>query len=217
MKYIALAIIIFFLLSATQKPEQLPPKVNLRESKFLELKAKKEVNDKKLLPLRKFTLTLLNAREFKMLNHPRKSQDFYKMAAELKGDFGPNEITQPHYPGVLFKPIHLQEMFKSKQFDKILISINPFVLNQNEYKEWSIVYDVLNVKLRKTNVKKLFCNDHIHKDLLELHYETVLCHYLKEYLKDGINQKEDIHDVETYFFDHDLNKRFLFDAIRDLK
>jgi hypothetical protein len=72
------------------------------------------------------------------------------------------------------------------------------------------------VKIKNHSVKKLYCLDSINKDLEGMNYESVICDYLNEYLKDGKKDKSHLAYLEEYFFKNDLNERYLLSIVRDL-
>jgi len=83
----------FFFINVGAKTHFVPKPAMLNpEIKFLDLKLKKELSDKKLSPHRKYTLAILAARELKQLNHSDKALEFYKLANELSVGENKNEI-----------------------------------------------------------------------------------------------------------------------------
>ena len=84
---------LFFYLTVGAKTH-IAPKNNAQtnEIKFQSLKIKKELSDKKISPLRKYTLAILAAREFNQMNRKNEALDFYQLAKEIKVDENKNEI-----------------------------------------------------------------------------------------------------------------------------
>lgn len=208
-------------------PEQFKKNTNSifeKEIRFLELKAKKEISDRKNSPLRKYTLSILAAREFKSLEENKKAAEFYKQALEIKVEVDKKEAKDflkdkkssiSNYSAYFFNS-DLKELISSHQYEKAILSINPgsFVYKENE--NLRIVYDILQVKIKKQSVKKLYCLDNVDRELEGLNYESVLCEYLAEYLKLGKKDKGHLAYVEEFFFKNDLKERYLLSLLNDL-
>jgi hypothetical protein len=198
--------------------------VKNKESKFLELKLKKELSDKKLPPQRKYTLAILAARELKQLNLNDSALYFYHMARDIKIDENKAEISlalsKNHffYPSsVFFYEVNLESLLKNKHYDHAILSLNPEKLTAPDNASYRIIYDLLNVKIRKRNVKKLYCFDDYQKNPDDYQYSSLLCDLLIDYLQDGKIESDHIKIVEEYFLKHDLKEIYLLEAAKNLK
>jgi hypothetical protein len=191
------------------------------ELKFLELKLKKELSDKRLSPQRKYTLTILAARELKQLDYDEKAFEFYLMAREIKSDENRTEIshalTKMPSSKLFFYDVNLKSLINNKLYEKAILSINPDKLNEPENAKYRIVYDLLSVKIKKRNIKKLYCFEEYQKNPEDYQYSNLLCDLLIDYLQDGKLGNDHIKVVEEYFFKHDLKERYLLQIAKDLK
>lgn len=195
-----------------------------KEARFIELKAKKEFNDKKSSTIKKYTTAILAARELKNLKHKHRALEFYKMAQEIKIDLDKMEIKEAikskgqHFTTVnpFYFDVDIKELIKSHAYEKAILALNPDSFEYKENEQFKIIYDLLNVKIKKTSVKKLYCLDHIHKDLEYNNYENILCNFLVEYLKEGKKDSDHLTYVEDYFLKKDLNERYLLEILKDI-
>ena len=194
-----------------------------KEIKFLDLKLKKELNDKKLSPQKKYTLAILAARELKQLYYAEKSRDFYQIAREIKVEENKTEIIQalakksPPTSSVFFYKVNLRALIENKAYEKAILSLNPEKLNATTNARYRIIYDLLNVKIKRRAVKKLYCFDDYQKDPEGYQYSNLLCDLLIDYLRDGKLGGDHIKVVEEYFFKHDLKEIYLLQMAKDLK
>ncbi|MGZ3787534.1 MAG: hypothetical protein ACXVLQ_03380 [Bacteriovorax sp.] len=223
---LALAQIICLVFLTTGAKPHIAPKRALEnnEIKFLELKLKKELSDKKISPQRKYTLAILGARDLKQLKHQEKALEFYKLAKDLKVDEDKTEILQaltkkqPERSSVFFYEVNLKKLLKNKSYERALLSMDPEKLNEPGNAHYKIVYDLLNVKIRKLSVKKLYCYDEYQKNPDDYYqYSNLLCDLLVDYLRDGKLGNDHVKVVEEYFFKHDLKERYLLQVAKDLK
>ena len=197
-----------------------------KELHFLELKTKKELNDKKNSILKKYTLAILAAREFKLTNHPNKSLEFYRLAQDIKVEIDKKEIKEAlksklnEPPSIPLTPFYfnanLKELISSHSYEKAILAINPEAFQMRDNDSYRIIYDLLNVKLKKQNIRRLYCLHDGKKDLEENDYQSILCDYLNEYIKDGKKDQSHLNFVEEYFLKKDLNQRYLLTIVRDL-
>lgn len=195
-----------------------------KEIKILDLKLKKELSDKKLSPQKKYTLAILAARELKQLKQLDKALDFYQMARDIKVDEIKVEITQFlskeqlfTSTSVFFYEVNLKGLLKNKFYEKAILSLNPEKLNIPENANYRIIYDLLNVKIKKRSVKKLYCFDDYQKNPEDYQYSNLLCDLLIDFLRDGKLGNDHIKVVEEYFFKHDLKEIYLLQVAKDLK
>lgn len=192
-----------------------------KDARFLELKLKKELSDKKLSPLKKYTFAILAARELKQSNHPEKALEFYQIAREIKVDENKTEIQRAFTPTssvpLFFFEINLKTLLKNKNYERAILSLNPAKLNAPEGAQYRIIYDLLNVKIKKRAVKKLYCFDEYQKNPDDYQYSNLLCDLLIDYLRYGKIENERIKNVEDYFFKSDLKERYLLQLAKDLK
>ncbi|MDD4973211.1 MAG: hypothetical protein PHY93_02620 [Bacteriovorax sp.] len=195
-----------------------------KDIKILDLKLKKELSDKKLPPLKKYTFAILAARELKQLYYSDKALEFYQLAREMKVDENKAEITQAFSKKHLFSPssvffyeVNLKALLKNKSYERAILSLNPEKLNEPENAHYKIIYDLLNVKIKRRAVKKLYCFDDYQKDPEDYQYSNLLCDLLIDYLRDGKLGNDHIKVVEEYFFKHDLKEIYLLQVAKDLK
>ncbi len=193
------------------------------EIKFLDLKLKKDLSDKILSPQKKYTLAILAARELKQLNHHEKALEYYKIAKDIKVDENKTEILlalskkQPQNSSVFFYEVNLKALLKNKSYERALLSMDPDKLNDPENSHYRIVYDLLNVRVKRRAVKKLYCYDDFQKDPEDYKYSNLLCELLVDYLREGKIENSHIKFVEEYFFKHDLKERYLFQVAKEIK
>lgn len=214
----------FFFINVGAKTHFVPKPAMLNpEIKFLDLKLKKELSDKKLTPHRKYTLAILAARELKQLNHKEKALEFYRLANEFSVSENKTEINlalsekNSESRSVFFYEVNLKQLLKSRSYEKALLSMDPEKLNEPENAQYKIFYDLLNVKIRKTAVKKLYCLDDFQKNPEVYQYKYLMCDMLNEYLRIGKIPNYHIKLLEEYFFKHDLKERYLLQVAKDLK
>ncbi|MFA6236790.1 MAG: hypothetical protein WC635_05630 [Bacteriovorax sp.] len=200
------------------------PAVEIDDIKFLELKLKNEISDKKLTNLKKYALAILAARELRQLNYKKESDKFYLLAKDINVDENKNEITlalaSNKYPqhSIYFFDVNLKALIKNKSYEKAILSINPEKLNEPEFARYRIIYDLLNVKIKKRLVKNLYCFQDYQKDPESYYqYSTLLCDLMINYLRNGKLHNDHIKVVEEYFFKHDLKERYLLQLAKDLK
>ncbi len=193
------------------------------EIKFLDLKLKKELSDKKLSPQKKYTLAILAARELKQLNNHEKALEFYQIAKDIKVDENKTEVqlafSKKHAASnsVFFYEVNLKTLLKNKTYERALLSMDPEKLNDPENIKYKIVYDMLNVKIKKRSVKKLYCFDDFQKNPEDYQYSNLLCDLLVDYIRDGKIGNDHIKIVEEYFFKHDLKERYLLQLAKEIK
>lgn len=197
--------------------------VKNKDLKILNLRLKKELNDKKLSTLKKYTLAILAARELQLLKLPKESIAFYQMAKEIPIDLNKNEIhlaitasnDLPH--SIFFFAVNLKSLIQNKSYEKAILSINPEKLKEPEFAAYRIIYDLLNVKIKKRLVRNLYCFQDFQKDP-ESYYQhsTLLCDLLIDYLRDGKLGADHLRVVEEYFFKHDLKERYLLQLAKEL-
>ena len=195
-----------------------------KEVKFLDLKLRKELADKKLSPQRKYILAILAARELKQLYYSDKALEFYQIARDIKVDenkteinvaFSKKHLTNPS--SVFFYEVNLETLIKNKLYEKAILSLNPEKLNEPENAHYRAIYDLLNVKIKKRAVKKLYCFNDYQKDPEDYQYSNLICDLLIDYLRDGKLGNDHIKVVEEYFFKHDLKEIYLLQVAKDLK
>ena len=207
------------------KPRLTPlPSIKNKEIKFLELRIKKELNDKKLSAQRKYIIAILAAREFKQLHYPDKSLAFYQMALDVKANENKTEITQAlvrkhtaNSTSVFFYDTDLNVLLKNKLYEKAILSLNPEKLNDPLNAKYRIIYDLLNVKIKKRAVKKLYCFEEYQKNPEDYQYSNLLCDFLIDYLRDGKLENDHFKVIEEYFLKHDLKEIYLLQVAKDLK
>lgn len=197
------------------------PAIKNKEIKFLDLKLKKELSDKKLSPQKKYTLAVLAARELKQLNYSDKALEFYQIAKDIKIDENKNEINlalnKRKEDAVFFYEVNLKTLLKNKSYERALLSLNPEKLAEPENARYRIVYDLLNVKIKKRMVKKLYCFEDFQKNPEDYQYSNLLCDLLVDYLRDGKLGNDHYKVVEEYFFKHDLKEMYLLQLAKDLR
>lgn len=195
-----------------------------KEAKFLVLKLKKELSDKKLTPLEKYTLAVLAARELRQHQYSEKAVEFYQLARELKVNENKTELTwaiskknSSSSPSVFFYDINLKNFIHNKQYEKAILSLNPDKFNEIENTQYRIIYDLLNVKIKKRAIKKLYCFDEYQKNPEDYQYSNLLCDLLITYLRDGKISNDNIKIVEEYFMKQDLREIYLLELAKDIQ
>ena len=195
-----------------------------KEVQFLDLKLKKELSDKKLTSQKKYTLAILAARELKQLHYNEKSLEFYKMAKEIKTDENKTEVYQAlekNRPkpsaSVFYFDVNLKALIKNKSYEKALLSLNPDSFTDPSNTKYKIIYDLLNVRIKKNAVKKLYCFDDLQKNPDDYQYSNLLCEILVGFLRDGKIGNDQIKLIEDYFFKHDLKESYLLQLTKELK
>lgn len=190
------------------------------EIKFLHLKLKKEVNDKKNSPLKKYTLAILAAREFSELGYKLKSNEFYQLARDIKVKENKTEVllalSKKQTANFFFYDVKLKTLIENKLYERALLSMNPNHFVDQENARYKIIYDMLNVKIHKKSVRKLYCLNDFQKNPEDYQYSSLLCDLLINYLKDGKIDSSHIKVLEEYFFKHDLEERYLLQLAKDL-
>lgn len=195
-----------------------------KEIKFLELKLKKELNDKHISSHKKFTMAILAGREFIILKHPEVAHDFYQIANEMRIEENKQEaaaflankkLVAPTSP--FLYEVNLKSLLKKKSFEKAILSLNPEYLKNSLDPHYQIVYDLLNVIIKKRSVKRLYCSDEFQKDPDAYQYSNLLCGLLIDYLHDGKLGSAHIKIVEEYFLKHDLKEIYLLQVAKELK
>jgi len=214
----------FFLINVGAKTHFVPkPAILNPEIKFLDLKLKNELSDKKLSQHKKYTLAILAARELNQLNHNEKALEFYKIANELNVGENKNEINlalskkNNENKSLFFYDVNLKQLLKNKSYEKALLSMDPAKLNSPENSQFKIIYDLLNVRIKKTSVKRLYCLDDFQKNPEVYQYSYLMCDMLNDYLRIGKIPNYHIKLLEEYFFKHDLKERYLLQVAKDLK
>lgn len=79
------------------------------------------------------------------------------------------------------------------------------------------MYDMLNVKIKKRSVRKLYCYENLQKNPEEYQYENLICDLLENYLKEGKLTTDRIRLIEEYFVKHDLKEQYLLHLTKELK
>lgn len=222
--FLLIQIAFIFLLSIGAKPHvSRSPQEENKEIKFLKLKLKKELSDKRLSAHKKYTLAILAARDFRRINLLKESLDFYKIANEIKIDENKNEILQAfskrqnQNTSLFFYEVNFKTLLKNKSYERALLSMNPEKLNEPQNGSYKIIYDLLNVKIKKRSVQKLYCFDEYQKNPEDYQYSNLLCELLVDYLRDGKIRNDQIRVIEEYFLMHDLKDRYLLQIAKDLK
>jgi hypothetical protein len=118
---------------------------------------------------------------------------------------------------VFFYEVNLMALLKNKSYERAILSLNPEKLNEPENAHYRIIYDLLNVKIKRRAVKKLYCFDDYQKNPEDYQYSNLLCDLLIDYLRDGKLGNDHIKVVEEYFFKHDLKEIYLLQVAKDLK
>lgn len=215
-----------FLLFVAAKPRIHSPLIlKNKERKFLELKLKKELSDKKLSPQKKYTLAILAARELKQFKYQTEALEFYRIARTIKANNNKSEIilafsknSHLHSSSIFFYDVNLESLIKNKHYEEAILSLNPDRLNEPVNAPYRIIYDLLNTKIRKKNVKKLYCFDEYQKNPDDYYqYSSVLCDLLVDYLQNGKLGNDHIKVAEEYFLKHDLKKIYLLHLAKELK
>lgn len=224
--FLLLVQIIFFCQAALGAKPHLSSDLtrNKKEIKFLVLRLKKELSEKKLSPQKKYTFAILAARELKQLFHTDKALEFYQIARDIKIDENKTEITQAlskkySNPGssIFYYEVNLKNLLKNKAYEKAILSLNPEKLNEPANAQYRIVYDLLNVKIKKRAVKKLYCFDDYQKNPEDYQYSNLLCDLLIDFLRDGKLGNDHIKIVEESFFKDNLKEIYLLQVAKDLK
>jgi hypothetical protein len=213
-----------FLGAKRQSGLTLPRSKPNTELKFLDLKYKKEITDKKISNSKKYLLTVLAAREFSEMHFTEKSLEYYKIAKEIKVDENKNEVNlalaNQNFEVLnspFFFDVNIKQLLKSKNYEKILLSLNPKKLNDKGNENFKIMYDLLNVKIKKRSVRKLYCFENLQKNPEDYQYENLICDLLENYLKEGKLTTDRIHLIEEYFVKHDLKEQYLLYLTKELK
>lgn len=194
-----------------------------KEVKFLVLKLKKELSDKKLTPLKKYTLAVLAARELRQLQYFEKATEFYQLARELKVNENKTELTwafskkNSSSSSIFFYEVNLKKFIDNKQYEKAILSLNPDKFNEIENTQYRIIYDLLNAKIKKRAIKKLYCFDEYQKNPEDYQYSNLLCDLLITYLRDGKIGNDNIKIVEEYFMKQDLREIYLLELAKDIQ
>jgi hypothetical protein len=119
------------------------------EIKFLDLKLKKELNDKKMTPQKKYTLAVLAARELKQLHYSEKAIEFYQIAKDIKVDENKTEIQlalskkSDKNASLFFYEVNLKTLLKNKSYEKALLSMDPDKLDEPANEHYKIVSTAL--------------------------------------------------------------------------
>lgn len=214
----------FLFLFTGAKSHQVTKSASLNpELKFLDLKFKKEISDKKLSNQKRFVLAVMAARDLKQLHYREKALEYYKIANDIKTDENKSEVLYElarmpvPYDSLFYYDVNLKQLLKSKNYEKALLSMNPEKLTDKENTPYKVLYDLLNVRLRKTAVRKLYCLDDYQKDPEEYQYSNLICDMLNDYIRTGKIAGYHIKLLEEYFFKHDLKERYLLQVVKDLK
>ncbi len=195
-----------------------------KELKYLDLKFKKEISDKKLSIQKRYLLCILAARELKELNFKEKSNEYYRMAKDFKVEENKKEIIDAlnekiKTPGtsIFYFEVNISQLVKNKNYEKAILSLNPENFIHPENEKFKILYDLLNVRIRKRSVKKLYCYESLQRNPEDYQYSNLLCDLLESYLHDGKINSENYKVIEEYFFKHDLKERYLLQLAKELK
>lgn len=194
-----------------------------KEMHFLDQKYKKDLADRKLTSAKKFFLMIVAAREFRDLNQFELSHEYYRMARDLKTDENKSEVYEalkdkrfvPH-PAPFYFDININQALKNKNYEKVFLSLNPKQLERAGKDAFKILYDLLNVKIRKKSVKKLYCYEDWKTYPEDYQYSNLLCELLDNYLKNGKISRDQYEVAEEYFFKHDLKERYLLQIANEL-
>jgi hypothetical protein len=223
LKFFCLVLLCNLCLSAKRHPNAIAPKSN-SELKFLDLKYKKEISDKKNSNTKRYLLAVLAARELSEMHFAEKSLEYYKLAKEIKVDENKNEINLAmanknlnDQRSVFFFDVNIKQLLKNKSYEKILLSLNPKKLDEKGNENYKIMYDLLNVKIKKRSVRKLYCFENLQKNPEDYQYENLICDLLENYLKEGKLTTDRIRLIEEYFVKHDLKEQYLLYLTKELK
>lgn len=110
----------------------------------------------------------------------------------------------------------LAKLIIHKSYVKAFRALPRIKVEQSKNLHYVIIYDLLNVKLKKRKIKELLCKEYNKQDPDAYTYPGLLCDLLSNYLLHGKVDAKDLHIVEEYFLKHDLKKFYLFHFARDL-
>lgn len=189
----------------------------------MDLKLKREIGDKKLSNHKKYTLAVLAARELGQLNDKKGALDFYLIAKGITVDENKNEVNMAlsAFPystqTIFFFDVDLKNLIQKKLYEKAILSLNPEKLKMHEFSKYRIIYDLLNVKIKKRMVKDLYCfQDYQNDPDIDYQYSTLACELLINYLRTGKAGNDQIKILEEYFLKHDLDQRYILRLIKDI-
>jgi hypothetical protein len=194
-----------------------------KEIKVLYLKLKKELTDKKLTPHRKYTLSILAARELNQLKSKKEALEFYQIAKNINVDEFKGEIdsalasSKPTSLNIFFFEVNLKELIQKKFFEKAILSLNPEMLKLDQFAKYRIIYDLLNVRIKRKKITDLYCFHDFQKDPDNYYqYSTLLCDFLIDYLKNKKTKNNHLLALKEYFLTHDLEESYLQGLAIDL-
>ena len=197
--------------------------IKSKDLKILDLKLKKELSNKKLSNHKKYTLAVLAAREFIQLNEKKGALDFYLIAKAISVDEDKNEVNLAlsAFPystkNIFFFDVNLKNLIQKRFFEKAILSLNPEKLKLPQFSKYRIIYDLLNVNIKKRMVKDLYCfQDYQNDPDRSYQYSTLACELLINYLQTGKPGNDQIKIIEEYFLKHDLNDRYILNLIKDI-
>jgi hypothetical protein len=110
----------------------------------------------------------------------------------------------------------LEKLIKQKSYEQALRMLPKLKVEQSKNPYYIIVYDLLNVKIKKRNVKDVLCKEDNKNDPENYTYHGLLCDLILDYLDDGKITDKNLRNVEEYFLKHDQKKFYLFILGRDL-
>lgn len=112
----------------------------------------------------------------------------------------------------------LVELMKNKKYAEVLASINPEALESDDQISLeTIIYDVANVALNKKSVKKMYCTPEFKKYPNAYTYGVLVCGLLSDYLEVSKFNAERFKRAESYFSKDNVEKSYLFEAVKEIK
>ena len=104
-----------------------------------------------------------------------------------------------------------------KKERKIILSLNTKKLYEKGNENYKILYDLLQVKIKKRSVRKLYCFENFQRNPEVYQYENLICDYLENYLKEGKLTNDRLKLIEEYFVKQDLKEQYLLTLTKELK
>ena len=87
--------------------------------------------------------------------------EFYEMAKDIKVEENKLEIhlaiAKKQNPTLFFYDVEFKKLIQNKLYERALLSMDPDKFIDPTNARYKIIYDMLNVKIRKRAVKKLYC------------------------------------------------------------
>lgn len=109
----------------------------------------------------------------------------------------------------------LENNIQKREYIKAYLALNPNGL-ENADIGLKITYDLLNVIVNRSIVKKLFCEKLYNKYPNDYSYPMKICRILKDYLKEGRVDQQHIVNLEEYFESNYKDKVYLLEAVKYL-